>query len=171
VAESKKDWFLHTTQRAIYSTLTSGMIKVELNENGTIKLNTEKDQDTQILTSKKKPFDQKKKVVLEETEEAVLATPSPKKPKTQPLMLKEFSYTKGLFEESEEEQSDKEGNIMEGEPWESPKVTTKRAGPLGPARRKRNRSPSQEIKTQIIGQKQKKAQPAELAGRRKQEKE
>ncbi len=153
VAESKKDWFLHTTQRAIYSTLTSGMIKVELNENGTIKLNTEKDQDTQILTSKKKPFDQKKKVVLEETEETVLASPSPKKPKTQPRMLKEFLYTKGLFEESEEEQSDKEGSIMEGEPWESPKVTTKR---------KRNRSPSQEIKPHEISQKQKK---------RKQEKE
>lgn len=103
VSESKNKAWMHETQNAIFSTLTSGTITVQLKESGEIALGLENQKDLKILKKGSKPKDKKVEIILDETAEKIIASPKPKAKgplrNTQPIIPIPFPRSR-LDEES-----------------------------------------------------------------------
>ena len=75
-----EEGILHETQRAIFSTLSSGTITIKLNEDGKVELNAEIGPQIKELTSKSLPEDKRKNVIMRDKESQLLISPSPMHP-------------------------------------------------------------------------------------------
>lgn len=90
VSESKNKAWMHETQNAIFSTLTSGTITAQLEESGEVILGLENQKDFEVLKRESKRRDKKVEIILDETAEKIIASPKPKARgslrKTQPII-------------------------------------------------------------------------------------